>query len=118
MTVTKEQLEEIERKAQAWLDLVRLTENNPLKRHIEENSVEIEVAEVLDIGHMYMKPPEGVVVRDTEGKKWCILETQNDREGMQCLVSRYNVKPGMKLRLFIKKESYVTTDTYVIKEKP
>ncbi|MBI2041715.1 MAG: hypothetical protein HYT20_01685 [Candidatus Nealsonbacteria bacterium] len=58
----------------------------------------IEVAEVLGIGS-YMIQPEVAVIKDTKGRIWAISEGEN-------LVSRYDVKKGIKLRVVVKATAF------------
>ena len=58
---------------------------------------DIEIAEVLEIG-TYMVQPEVAVVRDTENRIGAIPERGN-------LVSRYDVKKGMILRVTVGKKN-------------
>jgi len=57
----------------------------------------IKVTEVLGVG-TYMVQPEVVVVKDTKGRIWAIPEGGN-------LVSRYDVKKGMILRVTVGKKN-------------
>ncbi len=57
---------------------------------------DIEVAEVLGIG-THMVQPEVAVIKDTNGRVWAIPEGKG-------LVSRWDVKKGMKLRVTVGKE--------------
>ena len=67
-----------------------------------EKDIEIEIAEVLAVGH-YSLTPEVAIVRDTKGRVWAIPEDKDNNifTGNR-LVSRWNVHSGMKLRLKIK----------------
>ena len=67
-----------------------------------EREDDIEIAKVLAVGH-YGLTPEVAIVRDTKGKVWAIPEDNNNSTPLEDrLVSRWDVRPGMKLRLKIK----------------
>lgn len=98
---------------QAWHKLIREAENGfPSEDSSEEVIVEITVVEVLGVGHVHMQPPEVTVVRDTEGKIWLLNETHTDDGELQGLVSRHNVRAGMKFRLRIKKVVHFGTRVF------
>jgi hypothetical protein len=63
-------------------------------------TVEITMAEELAFGFY---PMELVAIKDTEGRTWILYETTGDDEDARGLVSRYNVRPGMKFRLKVTK---------------
>jgi len=68
----------------------------------EPGDYEIKVAEVLAVGR-YSLAPEVAIVRDTRGKIWAIPENRDsDTPEERRLVSRWDVRPGMKLRLTVK----------------
>jgi len=91
----KEKFEELLQQAEKDSCIGRQIESK-----IEEN--DIEIAEVLAVGH-YGLAPEVVIVRDTKGKVWAIPEDNNNSTPLENqLVSRWDVRPGMKLRLKIK----------------
>ena len=79
-----------------WYQLFRDAENAQEKTFL--GTVDITVAEELAFG-LYMMPAEVVVIKDTEGRVWLINETHEDDGEMGGLVSRYNVRQGMRLRL-------------------
>jgi len=72
---------------------------------MREGVYEIEVAEVLIVGEYYLRQPEVVIIRDTEGRVWMMPETDwmapetEKLDSFNALVSRWNVRKGMKLRL-------------------
>lgn len=99
-----------------WQELLKKAENFGSTVEEREEVHEIEIAEVLGIGHVYIKPPEVAVVRDTKGKIWLIPETHTSREGKDGLVSRHKVGSVMKMVLIVKKEvrSVFTTEAYLL----
>lgn len=61
-----------------------------------EETKKIEVAEILAVGSYMRGEPEVAIVRDTEGNIWIINEGK-------VLVSRHDVRAGMKLTLHLKR---------------
>ena len=98
---------------QAWWEaLIQEAANTPFKKKAEtEDVVEITVAEVLGIGHSMTCPPEVAVVKDSEGRVWLVPETYGNDGDLDGLVSRHNIKPGMRLRLKIKSKKQTIYET-------
>lgn len=102
-----------EQEMREWHELVNSVENaSPSKVAEEDVVVDITVAEVLGVGHCFLKPPEVVVVRDTEGRVWKLNETHTEDGNLQGLVSRHSVKEGIQLRLRMKKMVLIQTDVF------
>ena len=111
----KDPRKDMEEANQRWEALLREAQNSPLgKQPKAEEVVEITIAEVLSIGHYLMRPPEVAVIQDTEGRVWLIPETQGKDGDFDGLVSRYNVEPGMRLRLKIKKQIIYETAAFAL----
>jgi hypothetical protein len=81
-----------------WARLFRDAENGPDKPFV--GTVEITMAAELAFGY-HMSPEEIVVIQDTDGRIWIIYETIGSDGDAPGLVSRYNVRPGMRFRLKI-----------------
>lgn len=79
-----------------WDGLFKQADNGP--GHKFRGTIDITVAEELGFG-FFMRPCEVIVIKDTEGRVWLIYETHEDDGEYLGLVSRYNVRPGMELRL-------------------
>lgn len=73
-----------------------------------EEIKKIEIAEVLAVGLYMYGEPEVAIVRSTENEIWIINEGG-------ALVSRHDVKPGMKLTLKLKRMSLWKTEVSAIK---
>jgi len=67
--------------------------------------VNIKVAEVLNVGDSYFAGgSEEVTIKDERGNIWVLPEDKNyDKPGKR-LVSRYDVKKGMRLRVVVVEE--------------
>jgi len=90
----KEKFEELLQRAEKDSGMGRQIESEIEERHIE-------VAKVLAVGH-YSLASEVAIVRDTNGKVWAIPEDKDSNTSLEDqLVSRWDVRPGMKLRLKI-----------------
>ncbi len=95
-----------------WPALFREAENGFNKTFI--GTVEITMAEELAFGY-YMDPEEVVVIRDMDGRIWIIYETIGEDADARGLVSRYNVRAGMKLRLKVSHTDMgKTTDVFCV----
>lgn len=84
-----------------WEQLFREAENGPQKPFI--GTADITIAEELAFG-FFFSPAEIVAIKDTEGRTWIINETHEDDGELRGLVSRYHVRPGMRLRLRVSSE--------------
>ncbi len=63
----------------------------------------IEVVEVLGVGQYWLGQPEVAVVKDKEGRIWEIPEDKNYGKPGNRLVSRWDVREGMKLKIVVAK---------------
>lgn len=59
---------------------------------------DIEIAEILIIG-LFPLVPTIAIIEDTQGKIWSIPESSGNNDKKNALVSRWDIRPGMKLRL-------------------
>jgi len=85
----KEALEGVEAYKKHFRELLRQAEDP------EPGNYEIEVAEVLTI-------PEVAIIKDTQDKIWAIPENSDpDTPHEKQLISRWDIRPGMKLRLTV-----------------
>jgi len=85
----KETLEGVEAYKKHFRELLRQAEDP------EPGNYEIEVAEVLTI-------PEVAIIKDTQDKIWAIPENSDpDTPHEKQLISRWDIRPGMKLRLTV-----------------
>lgn len=105
-----------EQRLEVWRRLVESAENvfEGGERVESERTEDITVTEVLGIGHYVLNPPEVAVVKDTMGRIWLLPETHKRPNG---LVSRWDVKPGMKLQLRLKEVAHITRETEVFVTK-
>jgi len=91
----KETLEGVEAYKKHFRELLRQAEDP------EPGNYEIEVAEVLTIGE-YGFSPEVAIIKDTQDKIWAIPENSDpDTPHEKQLISRWDIRPGMKLRLTV-----------------
>lgn len=103
----KKESEEIERYQEEFREFLKQAENEIILKGTKEDTksatYEIEVAEVLAVGHHGLAP-EIAIVKDTKGKIWAIPEDNNCDLSIPLesrLVSRWDVRPGMKLQLVV-----------------
>ncbi len=95
---------------EAWGKLVRKAKNcSYTRRGGCHKTVEVTVAEVLAQGNAYLTD-DSAIVRDESGDIWIIPETKETNE---LVSSRYDLRPGMRLRLEIKETVLVERETRV-----
>ncbi len=84
-----------------WDNLLRQAKNGPGCQF--RGTVDITMAQELAFG-FFMRPCEIVIIKDTEGTVWVIYETHENDGEYRGLVSRYNVRPGIELRINVSDE--------------
>ena len=110
--------EEQEKEWQRWVALLDQVENPEVSKDTTGMFLDIEVAEVISVGNWYMKPPEVAIVKDTMGNSWSIPEMTKDDGEMHGLVSRHDVRPGMRLRLKFTYTRHSKTEVFVVDPEP
>lgn len=101
----RERSEQLER-------LLANAENPPQREEtlVSEIEATITVAQVLFVGkHEFMESPFAVA-KDTNGKVWVLPETH----GENGLVSRWDLKPGVKLTIRQRKLERIETAVFVV----
>lgn len=114
MSISQKDKDEMVAERARWFSFIDQAENCHVQKPGEQLVFEITVAEVLGIGQWSMALSEEAIVKDTEGKIWLIPETCEDDGNLHGLISRWNVQPGMKLRLRIKAITHFETSAFPI----
>jgi len=82
------------------------------KNSIDENTdvqiKEIEIKEILAVGSYMEGDPTGALVLSTEGDIWLVNEGK-------ALISRHDLRPGMKLTLGLKEKKFWKTEVLAVK---